>query len=511
MLAVAFLTACSHASDDGGAAQGEEKVLRAGSLIHFSPKDMDPASGWSGWTMQFFGIAEGLLRLDEGLQAEPCLAKSCENVDELTWRLELRDDVTFSNGSAMTGEAVKACLERTYAENPRASETLAIDSIEVDGQAVVVKTEQPTPAFANVICDPIFSIYYVGDDVDYAADTPCTGPYKLQEFVYKDHTTLVANEHYRDGAPGCDRIVLNVFADDDSQTLAMQNGELDLIEMPAAASYKALVENGEFVAMSYPSTRADFVRFNMENAVVAEPAVRRAVSYCIDRDSYADVIMAGGAVPNYGIYSDRLSYGGVKGLDVAVDRFSTDEAAATLDAAGIVDSDGDGVRELADGTPARIELYNCSKYDRFINLADDLQSKLATVGVALDIVTVDYFLQDTETYDNDDPDMTIDSYGIAPTGDPAYFAALSFASDGSNNFGRYANAEVDRLVFKLQSTFDRDERAALVAKMSQLVLDDSPYIFFANLGKNYIVSEGVRGMSSVPSEYYFVTADLTVD
>ena len=39
----------------------------------------------------------------------------------------------------MTGDAVKACLERTYKENPRATETLAVDSIEADGQTVAVE------------------------------------------------------------------------------------------------------------------------------------------------------------------------------------------------------------------------------------------------------------------------------------------------------------------------------------------------------------------------------------
>ena len=72
------------------------------------------------------------------------------------------------------------------------------------------------------MCDPIFSIYYVGDGIDYAADTPCTGPYKMAEFVYEDHTTLVPNENYWNGTPKLDKIVLHTFFDNESQILAMQ-------------------------------------------------------------------------------------------------------------------------------------------------------------------------------------------------------------------------------------------------------------------------------------------------
>jgi peptide/nickel transport system substrate-binding protein len=290
----------------------------------------------------------------------------------------------------------------------------------------------------------------------------------------------------------------------------MQNGELDILAMPGASAYKTLVDNGDFVKLSNTSTRADFARFNMKHKVVADPAVRKAVSYCIDRENYADVINLGTEVPSYGVYSAQLPYGGTEGLNVAVDKFSTEEAAKVLDEAGIVDSDGDGTRELPDGTPVEIKLYNCSTYERFVNLADDLQSKLATVGIKLNIVSVDYWLQDAETYNKDNPDMTIDSYGMAPTGDAGYFANMMFTSKGSGNFGKYGNADVDKLVEQLNATFDEKERTDLTKQISQKVLDDNPYIFFGNSQTSYIAREGVTGFALAPSEYYFITVDTDV-
>lgn len=497
----------SSASTDAASA---EKVLNAGSTAYFYAESMDPANSWDGWEMQYYGITENLLKLTDDFEVEPWLAESCENVDGLTWKFTLRDDVNFTNGEKMTGEAVKACLERTYAKNARAAETLAIDSIEADGQTVVIKTKRVVPAFENVICDPIFSIYYVGEDIDYAADTPCTGPYKMSEFVFEDHTTLVPNEDYWNGTPKLDKIVLNTFFDTDSQILAMQNGELDILAMPGASAYKTLVDNGEFKKLSKTSTRVDYVRFNMKHKVVAEPAVREAVSWCIDRENYAGVINLGTEVPSYGVYSSQLPYGGTDGLDVTVDAFSVENAAKVLEDAGIVDADGDGVRELVDGTPVGITLYNCSTYERFVNLADDLQAKLAQAGVKLNIVSVDYWLQDAETYNADDPDMTIDSYGMAPTGDADYFASMSFVTGGSNNFGSYSNLEVDALVADLKATFDDAERTKIIKEFSQQVLDDNAFIFFGNSETSYIASPGVSGIAVAPSEYYFITVDTDI-
>ena len=51
------------------------------------------------------------------------------------------------------------------------------------------------------------------------------------QFIFEDHTTLVPNENYWGGTPKLDKIVLNTFFDTDSQILAMQNGELDIIDL----------------------------------------------------------------------------------------------------------------------------------------------------------------------------------------------------------------------------------------------------------------------------------------
>jgi peptide/nickel transport system substrate-binding protein len=126
-------------------------------------------------------------------------------------------------------------------------------------------------------------------------------------------------------------------------------------------------------------------------------------------------------------------------------------------------------------------------------------------------VSVDYWLQDEETYNKDNPDMTIDSYGMAPTGDADYFASMCFASTGSSNFGKYSNAEVDALIEQLESTFDAEQRDSIVKQISQKVLDDNAYIFFSNSETSYIASPAVKDIAVAPSEYYFITVDTDIE
>ena len=515
-LSATALCALGHVALGGAADAGADeggKTLEAGSTGYFYNETLDPAYSWDGWELEYYGVAENLLRLTDDFQVEPWLASGVENVDELTWTIELRDDVVYSNGEPMTGEMVKRCWERTFEVNPRAAETLDLDTIEADGSTLTVTTKTPAPSFKNIICDPLFCIYYVQDDEGYDYEgqgTPCTGPYTVSDFVFADHVTLVPNENYWDGAAQIDKIVLHTYTDNDSMNMAMQNGELQVLAMPASSAYMTLTDESLYQVCSTVSTRADFVRFNMAHPVVQNDAVRLAVAYCIDREGYAQAICAGTETASYGVYSVQLPYGGTEGLDVTVTGLDTDAAAKALDDAGCLDNDGDGVRELPDGTPIEINLFNCTSYERFVRLADDLQSKLSSVGIKLNIHSVDYWLQDTETYGKDDPDMTIDSYGMAPTGDADYFASMCFKTGGSNNFGGYSNEEVDALVEKLESQFEQDERDATAQEIAQKVLDDNAYIFFANAHTSYIATNEVSGIAVAPSEYYFITKDTAI-
>ena len=502
-LCVLCTSGCAPAKSDGA------KELKAGSTTYFFAESMDPASEWDSWYLSYYGIVENLFRVSDDLTPEPWLAESATSPDGKTWTVKIKDGITFSNGEALDAAAVKAAWERTYAENSRGTETLAIESLSADGQVLTVVTAEPVADFENALCDPLLCVYYVGDGVDYAIDTPATGPYKKVDFVAEDHITMEPNTTYWDGTPKLDRVTLTSFTDDNTLTMAMQNGEIDAIAMPSASARATLV-GGEYQTFTRTTSRADFIRMNMTHPLIQNEAIRTAIAFCIDRQNYADVICQDSAVPSWGVYSETLPFGGTEGLNIEVDEFSVDEAKRVLDEAGIVDTDGDGVRE-ADGTAVELDLYTCTNYERFVQEADDLHSKLAEAGIKLNIVPTDYFLEDAEAFAADDPDMCFDSCAMAPTGNQAYFANIQFATNGSSNFGKYSNPEVDDLISMLNKTLDTSERNQLARQIAQQVLNDTSFIFFANPDACVIARQGVTGLDAAPSEYYFVTVDADIE
>ncbi|MBS5501902.1 MAG: hypothetical protein KHX01_02970 [Eggerthella sp.] len=507
-IALAFCALCASGCASQEKSSGE-KELKAGSTTYFFAESMDPASEWDSWYLSYYGIVENLFKVSDDLTPEPWLAESATSEDGKHWTIAIKDGIKFSNGEPMDAAAVKAAWERTYAENSRGAETLPIESMSADGQTLTLVTSEAVPDFENALCDPLLCVYYVGEGVDYATDTPATGPYKKVDFVAEDHITMEPNTDYWDGTPKLDRVTLTSFTDDNTLTMAMQNGEIDAIAMPSASA-RATLTGDEYQTFTRTTSRADFIRMNMDHPFISNEAIRTAIAFCIDRENYSDVICQDSAVPSWGVYSETLPFGGTEGLDVTVSEFSVDEAKRVLDEAGIVDADGDGVREL-DGKPVELDLYTCTNYERFVQEADDLQSKLGEAGIKLTIVPTDYFLEDAETFANDDPDMCFDSCAMAPTGNQAYFANIQFATNGSSNFGKYSNAQVDELIARLNKTLDTTERNDLARQIAQQVLNDESFIFFANPDACVIARQGVTGLDAAPSEYYFVTVDADVE
>ena len=62
-----------------------------------------PIDAYSGWACIRYGVGETLFRYSDSMELEPWLATGYELVDDLTWKITLRDGVTFSSGRKMDG------------------------------------------------------------------------------------------------------------------------------------------------------------------------------------------------------------------------------------------------------------------------------------------------------------------------------------------------------------------------------------------------------------------------
>ena len=140
-------------------------------------------------------------------------------------------------------------------------------------------------------------------------------------------------------------------------------------------------DQSQYTIDEIPSLRTQFVWFNTQNPLLSEPDVRRAISYGIDREMYANTLVGGQAAK--GPFTSALPFGyeQVKGYD-----YEPETAKKLLDEAGYKDADGDGIREK-DGQKLTLQLILNSAYESDSIVAAAMQSQLKEIGVNLELTS----------------------------------------------------------------------------------------------------------------------------
>ena len=164
--------AAAQADADAAAAAAEEAAAAAAETpeapepatfdirIAIGPEiqDMDPQRSNAVWnTVMLWGnVTEGLVTTDDNGAVIPELAESYELMDDqVTWRFELREGITFHNGEPFNAEAVKFSLDRISGEEfgsliANYFSAYATATV-VDEHTVDIMTAQPSPDFLAVL------------------------------------------------------------------------------------------------------------------------------------------------------------------------------------------------------------------------------------------------------------------------------------------------------------------------------------------------------------------------
>ena len=140
--------------------------------------------------------------IDETLQPVPLLAEAWENIDPTTWRIRLRDGVTFHDGSTLDAQDVITTFERipNVANSPASFESnvAAIATIKAeDDLSLLITTHEPTPD----LIEQIGSVYILPSELgteissrDFDAGTAAigTGPWRYGGWTPNERLTLIS-------------------------------------------------------------------------------------------------------------------------------------------------------------------------------------------------------------------------------------------------------------------------------------------------------------------------------
>ncbi len=449
----------------------------------------NPTFGWYGYTIRY--LLYDTLVEEAGIgNFVPGLAESWEVSDDgLIWTFKIREGVTFHDGTPCTAEDVAWSLNWTIENEIETFSFYLVNFAEI--VALDPTTLQVT------LSDPVGNMEYLlmyvwilpqsvwgemtYDEImefeDLAAGIG-TGPYKLVDWAEGEYLIMEANKDYWRTTPVIDRIVYHEYSTEDLMVQALQAGEVDAVEDVPGPAIQALegVENVELAVMD--STVIDELIINShENgtqpASLWDPAVRLAIAYGIDKQQIVNVAYLGYADPATTVVPTSL--GDWHNSDIVDVPFDPEEGARVLEEAGYVDSDGDGIREDADGNPLEYRL-NATDDATEARILEIISDGLAQVGISAPPVLMD---EDSliGLYPAFDFDLIYWGWGLDPDPD---FAMLIFTCDQREEGGwsdsGYCDEEFEEMYLEQGVTVDHEARRQLIWEMQAKLFEDRPYI-----------------------------------
>jgi peptide/nickel transport system substrate-binding protein len=286
--------------------------------------------------------------------------------------------------------------------------------------------------------------------------------------------------------------------------MALQSGEIDAAQGLPYASLELFEGDDNYTISSTETSRVYQVALNYDKAVIQDDAVRKAMAMSVDKEGFTSVLLQGNGTPAVGPFPANFSFGGDA---VKAESYDPEGAKAVLEAAGWVDTDGDGIREK-DGQKLTINWLTYTSRQELPLLAESVQASFKEVGIDVVVNATDSYKDFLKTGDFD---VFANASVTAPTGDPEYYFTTQVIDGSDYNRGHYHNDQVESLVAQLREEFDTEKRGDLAVQIAQQVLDDHAYIYASHLKMSFVMKSGVTGFTAHPSDYYEITADLDIN
>ncbi|MEM9552063.1 MAG: ABC transporter substrate-binding protein [Pseudomonadota bacterium] len=318
--------------------------------------------------------------------------------DATVWEIELREGITWHDGTPFTAEDVAFTFEY-YREGPanrwthHASSVPRMVGIEVvDDMTVRLTSEKPMPNFDRITAADLPMIQKAQwegvDEPRSFADLPIgTGPYRLVSYEADRFYRFEANEAYWKGAPVVQNLDLVMIKDPQTMFTALKTGEIDGAARPVPPELVLEWQDDPDLEMiSSPTLWGAWLDINVAREPFDDRELRRALTLAVDTAPMLDRIMLGQGKPGTHAWPHVDSFWTKPDLSVDYDPTTAMEI---LDAQGYVDADGDGMRERPDGSPMVWDLKIASNQPLFLRAAELVGDQLAEVGLEVAVESVD--------------------------------------------------------------------------------------------------------------------------
>ena len=447
--------------------------------IGAEPDQLDPHVTSSYNSFQVLeNVFDTLVEPDENLEMVPALAESWEiSEDGLTYTFDMRDGVTWHDGSPVTAGDVVYSFDRWATNNGWRFGT--VGSVEApDDDTVVFTLTAPTPnMLANLGAYKGLAIVQEAnvESGDITTAPIGTGPFALGAWNTGDSIEIVRNDAYWGGDVALDGVTYRFVPDPTVAITNVQSGEAHWTSNLPPQQVGNLMDSEDVVVQAVPSNDYWYFTLNKAREPFDDLRVSRALAYAIDREAIAQATNFGNATVNQTAIPETSGWY----FDYAPYTRDLEQAQALLEEAGVSD--------------LTIDLMVSSDHPQSVTAAQVIAANAADIGVNVEIRQLDF-----STWLAEQGEGNFDGFLLSWIGniDPGDFYYAQHHSSGGFNAHSYSNPEVDTLLDQAAAESDREARKALYDQAATLIVDDASYVYLYNPQIIHGMSPDVEGYSA---------------
>jgi peptide/nickel transport system substrate-binding protein len=446
---------------------------------------MNPVQEGEPMFMVFLPFAKD----DENGELEGRLATSWEHSEDYrTWTIHLRTDVRWHDGVPVTAHDVKFTLDllgRPDAPVGQINPDLK-SAVVLDDTTIVITYNKNRASLDSWTC--YYPKHLLEDlepkdisEWDFWTQPVGNGPYRYVRHVPKTMMELQANPDYYAAPPAIQRVVIKFGGANLTELLS---GNVDVIHYANPMDALALADDPRFrIYHEINSVYNRGISWSQTNPLFRDASVRRALTLAIDRRELLRVLNMPEYIPiSDAPYTGRMFKRGELPEPLPYDPV---EAGRLLDAAGWLDTDGDGIRKRQ-GQEFRFNVIVPSGWEQ---MAVFVQHNFRRMGVRMDIRMMNSSaLRARLNATQGDPSAVLFRFGSPPHMLQEYLGPSSIIG--------YHNPELYPLIDQVAGAVDPDDVDRIYRQIAEILIEDQPITFLMPRVITFIAHRRLRGLSN---------------
>jgi peptide/nickel transport system substrate-binding protein len=453
------------------AAAAEAPVLRVGLAMPHGAIDPVLVNDSASYQM-IFQVAEFLCVTQPDLTLRPVLAESwSHDRDGSVWTFRLRRGVRFHDGREMRAEDVVATFDR-LCDPAGASNALSVfrgllskgGTRRVDDYTVAFHLDAPNGNFPYAVSIDNYNAVILPADYrgDYERGFVGTGPFRLESYRPRQGATFVRNAEYWGQRALAERIEFKFYADIQPRLLALQTGEVDLLDAVPVVMSPALRASPDVALIRVPSANHRQLHMRCDAPPFADNRVRQALALSLDRKKLVEGLCRGmGARGNDSPFAPLFP-----STDPAVPQRDQDLAKARqlMAAAG-----------LAGGFDVTLTTERYLDIPEYAQLVQNFGQALG-IRITLKIESQELYYGKSAAGRSDWLDSALGITDYAHRGVPNAYLLNPLSSAGSWNAAHFKSAAYDASVARYVRALDLESQRRSAREIEELLLDETPMV-----------------------------------